>query len=137
VICAAFVAATAAAQKFEGTGFFGGQTNGGMDLSTSLFRRIDVQNGKTYGLSAGYLIGNRYGVEFMWSYNKADTLAQPRGPGLDVNIFILDTNQYFGNFQFHLARREKSLRPFLLAGRGSDQRVAGAPGSTRDDSIRI
>jgi hypothetical protein len=56
----------------------------GIDLSTSLFRRIDVQNGKTYGLSAGYLNGNRYGMEFMWSYNKADILAQPRGPGSDV-----------------------------------------------------
>ena len=29
-------------QRFELTGIVGGQLNGGLDLSTSLFRRIDV-----------------------------------------------------------------------------------------------
>lgn len=119
VICVTFVAAMAVAQKFEVTAFIGGQSNGGIDLSTTLFRRIDVQNGKTRGLSAGYLLGDRYGVEFMWAYNNADTLAQPRGTGSDIRVFTLDTNQYFGNFQYHFAGREKSLRPFLLVGGGA------------------
>lgn len=119
VICVTFVAAMAVAQKFEVTAFIGGQSNGGIDLSTTLFRRIDVQNGKTRGLSAGYLLGDRYGVEFMWAYNNAATLAQPRGTGSDIRVFTLDTNQYFGNFQYHFAGREKSLRPFLLVGGGA------------------
>jgi opacity protein-like surface antigen len=106
-------------QRVELTGFAGLQTNGGLDLSNSLFRRIDVQNGKNYGLAAGFLVGDRYGVEFMWAYNKADTLAQPRGTGSDINVFTLDSNQYFGNIFYHFAGREKKLRPFLMVGAGA------------------
>jgi opacity protein-like surface antigen len=105
-------------QKVELTAFIGGQTNGGMNLSTSLFQRIDVKNGRTSGLSAGYLLGDHYGLEFMWSYNKANTVAQPRGSGSDITIFTLDTNQYLGNFVFHFGPKEKSFRPFLMAGFG-------------------
>lgn len=106
-------------QKLEVTAFIGGQTNGGMDLSTLLFQRIDVKNGRTSGLSAGYLLGDRYGLEFLWSYNKANTVAQPRGSGSEITIFTLDTNQYLGNFIVHFAPREKALRPFLMAGAGA------------------
>ena len=73
-------------------------------------------------------MGDRYGLEFMWSYNKADTLAQPRGAGSDIKVFILDSNQYLGNFQFHFAGREKRLRPFLLAGAGANNLHAARAG---------
>ena len=119
IICMILAATMASAQNFEVTPFIGAQTNGGLDLSTLFFRRIDVQNGKTYGLSAGYLLGNRYGIELTWAYNKADTVAQPNGGGSDIRIFTLDTNQYFGNLLVHFADRQKSLRPFLLAGVGA------------------
>ncbi len=112
-------AATAMGQNVELTGFIGRQMNGGLDLSTAFFRRMDVQNGRTYGLAAGYLRGDHYGVEFMWAYNKADTVAQPSGGGSGVKIFTLDTNQYIGNFLAHFTRREKSVRPFVLHGIGS------------------
>ena len=112
-------AATAMAQNVELTGFIGRQMNGGLDLSTALFRRIDVQNGTNYGLAAGYLRGDYFGLEFMWAYNKADTLAQPAGGGSSVRVFTLDTNQYIGNVLVHFARREKSVRPFLMLGMGA------------------
>jgi hypothetical protein len=41
------------AQKFEVTGHGGYQFNGGLDLSTLLFHRIDVHNGTNYGATAG------------------------------------------------------------------------------------
>jgi hypothetical protein len=53
IVWISVLAGTASAQKVELTAFVGGQTNGGLDLSTSLFQRIDVQNGMNYGLSAG------------------------------------------------------------------------------------
>ena len=114
-------------QKFELTGIIGGQLNGGLDLSTSLFRRIDVQNGLTRGLGAGYRLSDHSTIEFMWTYNKADTVAQPVGGGADIKVFVLDSNQYFGNFLFHFAGSEKQVRPFLLVGLGAT-RFAGAVG---------
>ncbi len=107
------------AQNFELTGFFGRQANGGLDLSTAFFRRIDVQNGNAYGLAAGYLRGDYYGLEFMWAYNKADTLAQPAGGGSGIKVFTLDTNQYIGNFLFHFTGHEKAIRPFMMLGMGA------------------
>jgi len=121
-------------QKFELTGIVGGQLNGGLDLSTTLFRRIDVQNGFTRGLGAGYQLGDHSTIEFMWTYNKADTLAQPVGGGADIKIFVLDSNQYFGNFLFHFAGSEKQVRPFLLVGLGATSLSparGGVNGTTR------
>ena len=71
------VAPAASAQKgIEVTPFIGGQINTGLDLSTARFNRLDVQNGRNYGVSVGYLIGKYAGIEFMWGHNQADTLAR-------------------------------------------------------------
>ena len=115
-------------KNFEATGMVGYQLNGGLDLSTSLFKRIEVRNGLSYGAGLGYLLGDRYSVEFMWTYNKANTFAQPRNGGSDIKLFVLDTNQYFGNFLFHFANREKQLRPFVLLGAGGTNLHPAFPG---------
>ena len=107
-----FLLPVASAQNFEITPHIGGQFNGGLDLSTSLFRRIEVGNSMNYGVTAGYLVGEHDGVEFQWNHTKADTVAQPVGGGSDVNVFNLNQNQYMGNFLFHFADREAKLRPF-------------------------
>ena len=60
----------------EITPFVGRQKNGGLDISTPAFNRIDVQNGVNYGIGGVYLLGEYTGVEFMWNHNKADTRAQ-------------------------------------------------------------
>ena len=49
-----------AQQNFEIGGYVGGQINGGVDLSTTLFHRIEVQNGTNYGITAGYLLGEQH-----------------------------------------------------------------------------
>ena len=67
-----------AQRGIEVTPFIGGQTNGGLDLSTALYNRIDIQNGLNYGVSVGYLISKHASVEFMWNHNHADTLAHKR-----------------------------------------------------------
>ena len=126
------VAATASAQNVELTGFVGAQTNGGLDLSTSAFQRIDVGNGVSYGLSAGYLLGEHGSIEFLWNYNNAGTMAAPRGGGVSRTLFTLDTNQYFANFLFHSAPREQKLRPFVLAALGATSLHAA---SATDSSI--
>ena len=134
VIWLMLLATTVFGQNFEITAFVGGQINGGLDLSTSVFQRIEVRNGTNYGLSGGYLFGDRASAEFAWTYNKADTVAQPQGGGSAVKIFNLDTNQYFGNFLFHLANRDTRLRPFLLIGAGATNlhpAVTGLNGATR------
>ena len=119
-------------QNVELTGYIGGQTNGGLDLSTTAFQRIDVQNGISYGLSAGYLLGEHGSIEFLWNYNNADTVAEPRGGGSGKKLFTLDTNQYFANFLFHSSPREQKLRPFVLAGLGATNLHAA---SNSDSSI--
>ena len=113
-------AAPAWAQRgIEVTPFIGGQVNGGVQLSTALYNRIDVQNGLNYGVSAGYLIGTHAGVEFMWNHNQADTLAQPVGGGADRKVFGLNSNQYLADFLMHFKDRENRLRPFVLIGAGA------------------
>jgi opacity protein-like surface antigen len=114
-----FLLPCASAQNFEVTGHIGGQLNGGLDLSTSLFDRIEVGNSMNYGLTAGYLLGEHGGIEFQWNHTQADTVAQFVGGGSDVNVFKLNQNQYMGNFLFHLTDREAKLRPFLLFGMGA------------------
>src|SRR5689334_1154210 len=66
-------------QNFEITGQVGGQFNGGLDMSTSFFNRIEVGNGINYGVTAGYLLGEHYGVEFQWNHNQAETFAKSSG----------------------------------------------------------
>jgi len=119
IVCTLVGAPSAWAQKgIEITPFIGGQTNGGLDVSTALFDRINVKNGLNYGASAGYSIGKYGAVEFMWNHNQADTLAQPRSGGADLEVFSLNTNQYIGDFVFHFKDRESRLRPFALFGAG-------------------
>ena len=107
------------AQNIEVTPFIGGQANGGLDLSTTIFRRIEVKNGLNYGVSLGYLLGEHGGVEFMWNHNKADTVAQFTGGGSELKVFGLNTNQYLGNFLYHFSDRQTPLRPFVLLGLGA------------------
>ena len=114
-----FLLTSAFSQNVELTGYVGGQFNGGLDLSTSLFRRIEVENSMNYGLSAGYLVGEHYGVEFQWNHSKADTFAQPAGGGSDIKVFALNQDQYMGNFLFHFTDREAKLRPFAFFGLGA------------------
>jgi hypothetical protein len=77
-------APTAWAQRgIKVTPFIGGQINGGVDLSTLLYKRIDVQNGLNYGVSASYAIGSKYtAVEFMWNHNQASTVPSPQTEAL-------------------------------------------------------
>jgi len=114
-----FLLTSAFSQNVELTGYVGGQLNGVLDLSTSLFRRIEVENSMNYGLSAGYLVGEHYGVEFQWNHSKADTFAQPAGGGSDIKVFALNQDQYMGNFLFHFTDREAKLRPFAFFGLGA------------------
>ena len=125
LLCAAVVfsvvgAPTAWAQRgIEVTPFIGGQINGGLDLSTAAYNRIDMQNGLNYGVNVGYLIGTHAGVEFIWNHNQAGALAQPTSGGPGVKVFNLNSNQYLGDFIFHLKNRESRLRPFVLVGAGA------------------
>jgi len=132
LIC--LVLPSAFAQRVEIGGFVGGQLNGGLDLSTSLFRRIDVQNSMNYGVTAGYLFGEHYGLEFQWNHTAADTVAQPVVGGADIKVFTLDQNQYMGNFLFHFTGEESHLRPFAFFGLGASSlspNRTGVSGATR------
>lgn len=125
---------SAFAQRIEIGGFVGGQLNGGLDLSTSLFRRIDVHNSMNYGVTAGYLFGEHYGLEFQWNHTAADTFAQPVVGGSDIKVFTLDQNQYMGNFLFHFTGEESALRPFAFVGLGASSlstNRTGVSGATR------
>ena len=57
----------------------GGQVRGGLDLSTPSFRRVGVASGVNFGITANYLLGEHYRLEFQWNQNKADVRAQPIG----------------------------------------------------------
>ena len=107
-------------QKFEATALIGAQINGRLDLSTTTLSGIEVENGMTRGLGFSYQPGKRSAIEFMWTYDNPDTIAQSVEGGPSAKIFILDTNRYFGNFLFHFAEHEQpTLRPFVLAGLGA------------------
>lgn len=122
------------AQNFEISGHIGRQFNGGIDLSTSIYQRIDVADSMNYGVTAGYLFGELFGAEFQWNHTRADTNAQPIFGGPDVKIFKLNQNQYMGNFLFHFTGRESKLRPFAFIGLGASDlstNRSGVSGATR------
>ncbi len=134
LLCFIFLLPAASAQNFEVTGHIGGQFNGGLDLSTTLFHRIEVGNSMNYGLTAGYLLGEHGGIEFQWNHTQADTVAQPLGGGSDVKVFNLHQDQYMGNFVFHFTPREAKLRPFVFIGLGASDLSpdrSGVSGTTR------
>ncbi|MGE0405651.1 MAG: outer membrane beta-barrel protein [Candidatus Korobacteraceae bacterium] len=119
------VSTSAFAQTFEVTAHLGGQINGGLDLSTTQFDRIEVKNALNYGATVGALLGEHYGVEFQWNRTSADTLAQPLLGGPDTRIFNLSQNQYMGNFVYHFTGREMPLRPFAYFGMGASDLSPG------------
>ena len=105
IVWTVLAASTAWAQKgIEVTPFIGGQINGGVDLSTSLYKRIDLQNGLNYGVSASYAIASKYtAVEFIWNHNQASTVAQPTNGGANVKLVNLTSNQFLGDFVIHFS----------------------------------
>ena len=122
------------AQNFEFTPYVGGQLNGGLNLTTSLFHRFEVANGINYGVTLGYLLGEHSEVEFSWNRNKADVRAQPFGGFSSIKLFTMTQDQYLGNFLFDFTPREDKVRPFLLVGIGAaalDPDVHGVSGATR------
>ena len=126
--------APAFAQSVEITGYVGSQVNGGYDFSTALFHRLEVGNTVNYGVSAGYLLGEHFGIEFLWNEAKADTHAQPNGGGSSVKLFTLRQDQFLGNFLFHFTNRETKLRPYIFFGAGASDlspQTSGVNGSTR------
>jgi opacity protein-like surface antigen len=127
------ISSTGFAQNFELTPFVGGQLNGGLDITNGFFSRIEVQNNVNYGASVGYLLGEHTGIEFMWNYNRAGTLAQFPSGGSSTEVFKLRTNQYLGNFLYHLADRQTKMRPFVMFGLGASNLSPddGAKGITR------
>lgn len=116
------------AQNFEITGHIGGQLNGGLDLSTTRFHRIEVGNSMNYGITAGYLLGQHYGVEFLWNHSKADTRAEPNGGLQSITLFSMTQNQYMGNFLFHLTGKDSMVRPFVFFGLGANDISANRTG---------
>ena len=129
-----FLLTPAFAQNFEIGANVGGQINGGLDLSTTLFHRIEVGNSLNYGITAGYLLGEHYGIEFQWNKNQAGTRAQPIGGGSSIKVFNLNQNQYMGNFLLHLTDREERFRPFVFFGLGAnslDPDRSSVKGATR------
>jgi opacity protein-like surface antigen len=126
--------ASAFAQNVEITGHYGGQVNGGLDVSTILFDRLEVENSSSYGVSVGYLVGERGGIEFQWNHSQSDTVAEPVGGGSNIRLFSLNQNQYMGNFLYHFTDREHKLRPFFLVGLGASDLSPDRPnveGTTR------
>ena len=121
IVWTVLTAPTAWAQRgIEVTPFIGGQINGGVDLSTPLYKRIDVQNGLNYGVSASYAIASKYtAVAFIWNHNQASTVAQPTNGGANVKLFNLTSNQFLGDFVIHFKDSESRLRPFVLLGAGA------------------
>jgi opacity protein-like surface antigen len=109
----------------EITPFVGRQINSGLDISTPVFNRIEVQNGLSYGISGVYLLGEYTGVEFMWNHNQANTVAQFIGGGTAPRVFDLHTNQYLGDFLVHFKNRESRFRPFLFFGLGVSNLAPG------------
>ena len=96
------------------------QLNGGLDLSTSLFRRIEVGNSMNYGITAGYLVGEHYGVEFQWNHTKADTVAQPVGGGSDIEGIQFESESVHGQFRFSLRRPRIEAEAFCIHRVGSE-----------------
>ena len=112
---------SAVAQNFEITPHVAGQINGGVDLSTTLFRRLEVANGVSYGITAGYLLGSHGGIEFDWNRNNANTVGQRVNSNINsTTLFSLSQNQYMANFVFHLRDRDASIRPFGFFGLGAN-----------------
>ena len=128
----AMTATVAVGQNVEVTPFVGGQINGGLDVNSAFFHRLEVQNGLNYGATLGYLLGDHAGIEFMWNHNQASTLAQPV-VGPSTKIFNLRSNQYLGDILYHFADRQTPLRPFFMFGLGATNLSPdnGASGITR------
>lgn len=124
--CLVMVAPAAHSQKgIEITPFVGWQINSGLDISTAAFKRLDVQNGLSYGVSGAYLLGAYTGVEVMWNHNTANTLAEFNTGGTASKVVQLHTNQYLGDFLIHFKSRESRFRPFVLAGAGVSNLAPG------------
>ena len=106
----------------------GGQIIGGIDLSTTLYKRIEAGNAFSYGATVGYLIGEHSGVEFQWNHSKTDARAQPLLGGTSVKLFDLKQDMYLGNFLVYLTPRDEHFRPYVSFGLGANDLSASTRG---------
>jgi hypothetical protein len=114
--------------NFEVSGMVGGQINGGVDLSTTQFKRLEAGNGLSYGATVGYLLGEHYGAEFQWNRNETQVHAQSIFNVPSVKLFNMTQDQYLGNFLLHLTPREAHLRPYVSFGLGANNISANTHG---------
>jgi hypothetical protein len=129
---AGFVLLTSAAfaqnGNFEIGGHVGGQLNGGVDLHTTLYKRLEAGNALSYGATVGYLMGEYYGAEFQWTRSETDARAQPLFAGPSVKLFNMTQDHYLGNFLVHFTDREAAFRPYASFGLGANNISANTHG---------
>lgn len=103
------------AQHFELAGMAGFTTKASLEIGQGDIQSIQVKDGFSWGLSAGYYFNPHYGFEATWSQQSTSINDDITGLDLvDVNV-----NQIIGDFVFQFGLEDAKLRPFILAGAGA------------------
>ena len=104
--------------------FVGGRFGGGFTVDEQIAgggtRPVDINvaSGFAWGLTLGFLVGDRAEFEFLWSRQEsaisAESIAVPK-----TTLFDAAVSQYHGNVLFHFVPRDSPFRPYFLFGLGA------------------
>jgi opacity protein-like surface antigen len=103
------------AQHWELTGTAGFTTKASIEVTNSDISSVQVNDGFSWGVSAGYYFNPHYGFEA--AFNSQATAIGIEG--FDDSIFDITVNQLHGNFIFQFGLEDAKARPFIVAGAGA------------------
>jgi opacity protein-like surface antigen len=134
IVC---LATPMAAQKIEVSPFIGGRMGGSVPVQSEVtipegdVNKIKFDSGLAYGVSAGYNMTEHLGVEFMWSRQDTNAVAQFSGGGQLDEKADAKLDQFLGNILVNLRDEEEKFRPFLLFGLGATRAAALGSSETK------
>jgi opacity protein-like surface antigen len=111
------VGTRAQAQSWEVSALAGFTPSAGLDRQAPELDQLAIRGGFTFGGQAGYLFGQRWGAEVLWTRQQSGLQVETADG--DADLFTFHVDDLHGDAVYHFADRNARLRLFVFGGLGA------------------